>query len=178
MPPITVVFVITGLAVWVIGLAFLGVGAKQEEGQPSPLVTVGWIALVAGIVDLVNALWIIEKLFGGAASDTGVRLGGLATFYGLFFLIVGTALVKGLNLKPVANLAVGVALTPLAWWPFFDGTWMFQSILIVWAVAFLSVATFVYGKLKPQILGSILVLTAIYTFLLPAALLGAGHAIP
>ncbi|HEY1701898.1 MAG TPA: hypothetical protein VGG75_19500 [Trebonia sp.] len=178
MPPITVVFVITGLAVWVIGLAFLGVGARQTEGQPNPLVTVGWIALAAGIVDLVNALWIIEKLFGGDASDTGVRLGGLATFYGLFFLAVGTALVKGLDLKPVANLAVGVALTPLAWWTFFDGTWMFQSILIVWAIAFLSVAAFVYGKLRPPVLGGVLVVTAIYTFLLPAALLGAGQAIP
>lgn len=178
MPPITVVFVITGLAVWLNGLAFLGIGAKQEEGSPSPLVTVGWVTLVAGLVDLTNSVWIIQKLFGGEASDTGVRLSGLVTFYGTFFVALGVALVKGLDLKPIGNLAVGVALVPLAWFPFFDGGWMFKSILVVWVVAFLSVAGVTYGKLNARFLGAVLVATSLYTFLLPAALLGAGKAIP
>lgn len=178
MPPITVVFVITGLAVWLNGLAFLGIGAKQEEGSPSPLVTVGWVTLAAGVVDLVNAVWIIQKLFAGDSSDVGVRLSGLITFYGIFFLALGVSLIRGLDLKPIANLAIGVALVPLAWWSFFDGSWMFQSILLVWVVAFLAVAALIYGKLKAPVLGSILVATSIYTFLLPAAILGAGHTIP
>ena len=179
-PPISVVFVISGLAVWLNGLAFLGLGAKQEEGQPSPLVTVGWVTLVAGIVDLTNAVWIIQKLFATkAASDIGVTLGGLITFYGLFFLALGVTLIKGLDLKPIGNLAIGVALVPLAWLPFAntvdgDGNIMFQSILIVWVVAFLSVAAVTYGKLKGQILGGVLTFTSLYTFLLPAALIGMG----
>lgn len=178
MPPITVMFVITGLAVWLNGLAFLGVGAKQEDGAPSPLVTVGWVTLIAGIVDLVNAVWIIQKLFTSDASDTGVRLAGLVTFYGIFFVALGVTLIKGLDLKPIANLAIGVALVPLAWWSFFAGSWMFQSILIVWVAAFLSVAAHIYGRFAAPALGAVLIGTSIYTFLLPAALLGAGHAIP
>ncbi|NBH06093.1 hypothetical protein [Amycolatopsis sp. SID8362] len=169
---------ITGLAVWLNGLAFLGIGAKEKPDGPSPLVTVGWVTLVAGIVDLANAVWIVQKLFGGAAGDTGVRLAGLVTFYGLFFVALGIALVKGLDLQPIGNLAIGVALVPLAWWSFFDGGWMFKSILVVWVVAFLAVAALIYDRLKPRVLGGILVLTSLYTFLLPAALLGAGVAIP
>ena len=178
MPPITVVFVVTGLAVWVNGLAFLGIGAKQDEGQPSPLVTVGWITLTAGIVDLVNAVWIIQKLFGGDTGDVGVRLGGLIAFYALFFVALGAALIKGLDLKPIGNLAIGVALVPLAWWSFFDGGWMFKSILAFWVVSFGAVAAVTYGKLAARPLGVVLVATSLYTFLLPAAILGSGHSIP
>ena len=178
MPPITVVFVITGLAVWLNGLAFLGIGAKQQEGSPSPLVTVGWVTLTAGIVDLVNALWIIQKLFGGDSSDTGVRLAGLVTFYGAFFLALGVSLVKGLDLRPIGNLAVAVAIVPVFWWSFFDGGWMFKSILVLWIVTFLSVAAVTYGKLKGEVLGAILVVTAVYAFLAPAAILATGNTIP
>ena len=32
VPPISVVFAITGLAAWANGLYFLGIGTKQEEG--------------------------------------------------------------------------------------------------------------------------------------------------
>lgn len=178
MPPITVVFVVTGLAVWLNGLVFLGIGAKQEAGKPSPLVTVGWVTLVAGLVDLVNSIWIIQKLFAGDASDVGVRLSGLITFYGIFFVVLGVSLIKGLDLKPIDNLAVAVALVPLAWWSFFDGGWMFKSILAFWIVSFLSVAAVIYGKLRGQVLGVVLVATSLYTFLLPAALLASGRAIP
>jgi len=178
MPPITIVFVVSGLAVWLNGLAFLGIGAKEEPGRPNPLVTVGWVTLAAGIIDLANAVWIIQKLFGGDSSDVGVRLAGLVSFYGLFFLALGVALVKGLDLRPIGNLAVAVALAPLAWWAFFDGGWMFKSILAFWVVSFLAVAAVTYGKLKGQVLGVILVATSVYTFLLPAALLGSGHNIP
>ncbi len=56
VPPISVVFAITGLAAWMNGLYFLGIGSKQEEGGPDPLVSVGWVTLVAGVVDLGSAL--------------------------------------------------------------------------------------------------------------------------
>ncbi|HEX4190501.1 MAG TPA: hypothetical protein VHZ06_05855 [Marmoricola sp.] len=178
MPPITVAFVVTGLAVWLNGLAFLGIGSEPAEGKPSPLVTVGWVTLTAGLVDLANAVWIIQKLFGGDSGDTGVRLAGLIAFYGLFFVALGAALIKDLDLRPIGNLAIGVALVPLAWWSFFDGGWMFKSILAFWVVSFGSVAAVIYGRLAGRALGVVLVATSLYTFLLPAAILGSGHAIP
>jgi len=178
MPPITVVFVITGIAVWLNGLYFLGIGAKPKEGGPDPLLTVGWVTLVAGVVDLVNAVWIIQKLFGTDASDTGVRLAGLITFYGIFFVALGASIVRGLDLRPVGNLAVVVAIVPLFWWSFFDGSWMFQSILVVWVASFLGVTALTYGRVKAEIAGVLLVGTSLYTFLLPAAILATGHTIP
>jgi hypothetical protein len=86
MPPISIVFVTTGLAVWVIGLAFLGIGAKpsEDEGGSNPMTTVGWIALIAGIVDIVQAAYImaVQPAPLGALSEV---LAGLVMFYGAFF---------------------------------------------------------------------------------------------
>ncbi|GAA3724383.1 hypothetical protein [Streptomyces tremellae] len=174
MPPITVIFVVSGLAVWLNGLAFLGVGAKKAEGTPDPLVSVGWVTLVAGVVDFAEAVYLLAAV----PPATGIPLAGLVVFYATFFTTLGLTLVKGLDLRPVGNLAVAVALVPLFWWSFFDGTWMFQSILAVWAVAFLSVAATTYGRLPGRILGGVLTVTALYTFLTPAVLLALGHAIP
>lgn len=174
MPPITLVFVTTGLAVWLNGFAFLGIGAKPTEDGPNPLVTVGWVTLVAGLVDFVEAAVIIAKV----PAPTGIVLAGIVAFYATFFTALGGALLKGLDLRPIGNLAIAVAIVPLFWWKFFAGSWMFQSILVVWLVAFLAVAATIYGKLNGKALGVILVITSLYTFLTPAALLALGHSIP
>jgi hypothetical protein len=174
VPPITVIFVVSGLAVWLNGLAFLGIGAKPAEDGPNPLTSVGWVTALAGIVDLLQAAVIIAV----APPATGIPLAGIVTFYGTFFTALGVTLVKGLDLRPVGNLAVAVAIVPLLWWKFFDGSWMLHSILVVWLVAFLAVAATTYGKLPGKVLGVILTLTSLYTFLTPAALLALGKSIP
>ena len=174
VPPITVVFVISGLAVWMNGLAFLGVGAKGADDESSPLKTVGWVTLVAGIVDSVQAALII----GTAPGAVGIPLAGIVTFYATFFTALGVTLVKGLDLKQIGNLAVPVAIVPLLWWKFFDGSWMLHSILVVWFVAFLAITATTYGKLQGKVLGAILVVTSLYTFLAPAAILALGKSIP
>jgi hypothetical protein len=174
MPPITVIFVVSGLAVWMNGLAFLGAGSKPVEDGPDPLKTVGWVTLLAGIVDILQAAVIIST----APNATGVPLAGLVTFYGTFFTGLGVSLIKGLDLRPIGNLAAAVAIVPLFWWKFFDGSWMFQSILFVWLVAFGAVTATTYGKLAGKALGVILTITSVYTFLVPAALLALGKSIP
>lgn len=174
MPPITVIFVVSGLAVWLNGLAFLGIGAKGADYGPDPLKTVGWVTLLAGIVDSVQAALII----GTKPGEVGIPLAGIVTFYATFFVALGVTLIKGLDLKPIGNLAVAVAIVPLFWWKFFDGSWMLQSILVVWLIAFLSVAATTYGKLPGKVLGAILTITSLYTFLTPAALLALGKSIP
>ena len=176
MPPIVLVFVVTGLACFVIASFFLGWGAKADDAGSNPLKTVGWIAMVAGIVDLITAIYVVmlqtdtEVLKLGAAA---VALGGLLGFYGLFFISVGAAAFFGVDLRPIANLAVPVGLIPLLWWNFppFQDHWMFRSIMIVWVIAFLSVTATVYGKLGAKALGGILMVTALYTFFLPVAIL-------
>lgn len=176
MPPIVLVFVVTGSALFVISSFFLGWGAKADDAGSNPLKTVGWIAMVAGVVDLITAIYVVtlqtdtEVLKLGAAA---VALGGLLGFYGLFFISVGAAAFWGMDLRPIANLAIPVALVPLLWWNFppFQDHWMFRSIMIVWVIAFLAVTATVYGKLGAKALGGILLVTAIYTFFVPVAIL-------
>lgn len=186
MPPITIVFIGTGLVVWLNALYFLGVGADQEEDGPNPLVSVGWATLVIGLLDLVSASIILNRgtEFDVAAGEfIGVNgvflpLAGLITFYGLFFTLLGITEIKGLDLRIVGNLAIPVAIVPLFWWDFFDGSWMFQSILVVWLVAFGAVAATTYGKLEGKVLGLVLLVTAVYTFWTPVIILALGNEIP
>ncbi|GAY08872.1 hypothetical protein [Pseudonocardia sp. N23] len=186
MPPIILVFTVTGSALFVISAFFLGWGAKADDAGSNPLKTVGAIATAAGIVDLLSALYIVTRSTvpaaagvwpsaaaadAAAAANAPLLIGGLVGFYGLFFTSVGLAAFLGMDLRPIANLAIPVALVPLAWLPVFSGSIFFQSTLIVWVVAFLSVTATVYGKLPAKALGAILLLTALYTFFLPVILL-------
>lgn len=172
MPPISLVFIGTGLAAWLNGLYFLGVGADKKEGGADPLASVGWVSLAAGIVDLLSALYILTL------GEGAILLAGIITFYGIFFTLLGITEIKGLDLRPVGNLAIAVAFVPLMWWEFFAGGWMFRSILVVWAVAFLAVAATTYGKLQAKVLGVILLVVAIYTFWVPISILALGNTIP
>jgi hypothetical protein len=178
VPPITVLFIASGLAVWLNALYFLGLGARRASAEhPDPLVGVGWATLAAGIVDLISATYILAAR-PAPLGDAGVVLAGLVVFYGLFFLALGITEIKGLDLRPVGNLAIAVAIVPLFWWKFFEGGWMFRSILVVWAVAFLMVAGTTYGKVQAKALGLVLLGTAAYTFFTPVALLAMGDTIP
>jgi hypothetical protein len=96
----------------------------------------------------------------------------------MFFILLGITEILGLDLRVVGNLAIPTAIAPLFWWDFFSGSWMFQSILIVWLVAFGAVAATTYGKLPARILGVILLGTAVYTFWTPAIILALGNSIP
>ncbi|RTL66605.1 MAG: hypothetical protein EKK42_17350 [Pseudonocardiaceae bacterium] len=182
MPPVILVFTVTGSALFVISCFFLGWGAKADDSGSNPLKTVGWIGMVAGIVDLLSALYIVTRsglpaaagtsaADAATASNGALLLGGLVGFYGLFFTSVGAAAFWGLDLRPIANLAIPVGLVPIAFWGFFEGSTLLHSILIVWLVAFWSVTATVYGKLPAKVLGAILLITAIWTFFLPVVLL-------
>lgn len=186
MPPIILVFVVTGCALFVISSFFLGWGAKADDAGSNPLKTVGAIATAAGVVDLLSALYIVTRSTVPAsdaiwpaagpamAANAPLLIGGLVGFYGLFFTSVGLAAFLGMDLRPIANLAVPVGLVPLAWLPVFSGLVFFQSTLVVWVVAFLAVTLTVYGKLPAKALGGILLLTTLYTFFLPVILLATG----
>jgi hypothetical protein len=92
--------------------------------------------------------------------------------------ILGIKEIHGLDLRPLGNVAVAVALVPPPYWQVFSGGWTFRSVLAVWMIAFLSVGATTYGKLNSKLLGAILIGTAIYTFWLPAWILATGNTIP
>ncbi|MCY4424374.1 MAG: hypothetical protein OXC06_15035 [Acidimicrobiaceae bacterium] len=175
MPPITIVFIATGLVVWLNALYFLGVGADQKEGGSNPLVGIGHASFLVGVLNLVQAVYI---MWARPLDDASVVVAGLVTFYGLFFVVLGKTEMNGWDLRVVGNLAIPTAILPLFWWDAVPGEWMMRSILIVWLVAFGSVALTTYGKLEAKLLGVILAGTAIYTFWVPALILATGNDIP
>lgn len=175
MPPITIVFVGTGLVVWLQALYFLGIGADKKEGTPDPIIGLGWITLIIGLTNLVQATYI---MWARPLEDASIPLAGLIVFYGVFFSLLGITEILGLDLRVVGNLSIAVAIVPLFWFDFFDGSWMFQSILVVWAVAFGAITATTYGKLPGKSLGLILLVTAVYTFWTPAIILALGNEIP
>lgn len=175
MPPITIVFIATGLVVWLNALYFLGVGADQKEGGSNPLVGIGHASFLVGVLNLVQAVYI---MWARPLDDASVVLAGLIVFYGLFFVVLGKAEVNGWDLRVVGNLGVPTAILPLFWWNALPGEWMLRTILIVWLIAFLSVTATTYGKLQAKPLGGILAVTAIYTFWVPAIVLATGNTIP
>jgi len=177
MPPITIVFVASGLAVWLNALYFLGVGSQRTDDGPDPLRTVGAATFLVGIVDLTQAVYIMAAR-PAPLGTASVVLAGLIAFYGVFFVILGWTELAGLDLRPVGNLAIAVAIVPLFWWRFFDGGWMFRSILVLWVVAFASVAATIYGRLRPRPLGTVLLGTSAYSFFVPAIILALGKTIP
>lgn len=175
MPPITIVFFITGIAVWAQAMYFLGIGATPKEGGSDPLKAVGWITLAAGLADFVQAFDIMSHALAG---DASILLSGLIAIYAIFFTFLGITEILGLDLRPIGNISVAVAIVPLFYWKVFAGGWMFRSILIVWLVVFLAIAATTYGKLSGKTLGLLLVVTATYTFWVPAIILALGKTIP
>ncbi|MGZ4430700.1 MAG: hypothetical protein ACXVYV_03535 [Gaiellales bacterium] len=175
MPPITIVFFLTGIAVWANALYFLGIGAKAPEGGSNPLVAVGWITLAAGLADFTQAIYIMNSRPLG---DASVLLAGLVIFYAGFFTLLGITEIRGLDLRVLGNVSAAVAIVPLFYWDFFSGGWMFRSILIIWAGVFLAITATTYGRFNPKVLGILLAGTAIYTFWTPAVILALGRTIP
>ena len=163
MAPITMVFIITGLAVFTQAMFFLGIGASAEEGKKSPIIPVGYISVIAGIVNLVVGLYV--TVVRPIDDDPSLLLAGLIGFYGLFFLALGLAEILSLDLRVVGNLAIPTAIVPLFWISFFSDT-QWTLILIWWVVTFLAITLTTYGKLQARVLGIILMITAIFTFFL------------
>ena len=177
MPPITIVFFVSGMAVWANAMYFLGVGADRKEGGADPLKSVGWVTLTAGLVDFVQAFAIMSNQLAGEA-EASILLAGLVSIYALFFTFLGITEVLGLDLRPLGNVCIAIALVPMFYFDFFTGSWMFQSILLIWVVTFATIAGVTYGKVQPKVLAFVLFVTALYTFWTPAVILALGNEIP
>ena len=171
--PITVLFFILGVAAWVNGLFFLGKGAEAEEGGANPLTTVGWITLTCGLVGLVSVYYLL--IYRPAPlGDMAVAIAGLASFYAVFFTALGAVEIRGLDLRPIANIAIPISVVSLFFLPFFAFSLLFQTIMVVWTIAFALVALTVFGRTGPKLLGWWLVFTAIWSFWLPGVMISLG----
>jgi len=160
---VSVVFFTFALGAWVIGLYLIGMGSEPAEDGGNPLTTVGWIELVVGIVLFSQVFILVQQSAGDLAILT---LAGLVLLFAVFFTSFGVALVRGLDLRPIGNLAVAVGILAALYvtFPFFDGLLVFQSSTILWGIVFLLVAGFTYGMVSAKVLGYALLITAIWGF--------------
>ena len=167
MVSVSVIFFTFALGAWVIGLYLVGMGAKPTEDGPDPLVTVGWIEVIVGVILFGQVVIMVQ---------TGATvLAGLVLLFTVFFTAFGVALIKGADLRPIGNLAIPVGILAALYVDFLDFTpgesdFVFQSSAIWWGIVFLLVAGFTYGKVPAKVLGWALVITGIWGFL-PAVLI-------
>ncbi|CAB4929449.1 unannotated protein [freshwater metagenome] len=168
MPPITMAFVVTGLAVFLQAMYFLGVGASASAGKKSPILGVGYVSVIAGVIDLVVGVYITmgRPLDSDTDGTSSLLLAGLLSFYGMFFVALGLTEILDLDLRVIGNMAIPTAILPLAWIHFFSGSTTFILILIWWAITFLAIALTTYGKMQGKVLGIILMITSLLTFFL------------
>ncbi len=176
MLSVAVIFFTFGLGAWVIGLYLVGMGSDPTEEAGDPGLTVGWVELIVGVI-LITQVFILVQQAGG--EGVILTLAGLVLLFALFFTALGVALIKGLDLRPIGNLAVPVGILAAFYVTFdlFDGTFLFQSSTIWWLIVFLLVAGFAYGKVPAKLLGGALILTGIYGFL-PVVYLALNRPIP
>ena len=159
-----------------MGLFLVGVGAEPAESGGDPLVTVGWVEVIVGII-LASQGFILVQQAGG---DAGIlTLAGLVLLFAVFFTSLGVALIKGADLRPIGNMAVPIGILAALYVTFdlFNDTFLFQSSTIWWGLVFLMIAGFAYGKVTAQVLGYALVITAVWGFL-PVVYLALDKAIP
>lgn len=176
MLSVAVIFFTFALGAWVIGLYLVGMGSEPAEGGGNPLVTVGWVEVVVGVI-LASQVFILVQQSGGDALI--LTLAGLVLLFAVFFTSFGVALVTGADLRPIGNLAIPVGVLAAFYVTFdlFDDTILFQSSTLLWGVVFLLVAGFTYGKVGAKLLGYALVITALWGFL-PAVYLALNQPIP
>jgi len=79
-----------GLSVLSIPKPF-GVGAQRREGGPNPLVSVGWLSLIAGLSDFGQAFYIMAARPEPLGADGSVLISGLIIFY--FYAIFGMSMI-------------------------------------------------------------------------------------
>jgi hypothetical protein len=176
MLSVSVIFFTFALGAWVIGLYLVGVGATPTEEGSDPLVTVGWVEVIVGLI-LATQVFVLVQQAGGDALI--LTLAGLVLLFAVFFTALGAALVKGADLRPIGSLAVPVGILAAFYVAFdlFNGTFLFQSSAIWWGIVFLLVAGFTYGKVSAKLVGYALIITGIWGFL-PAIYLSLDKTIP
>jgi len=176
MLSVSVIFFTFALGAWVMGLYLVGMGATPTEEGSDPLVTVGWVEVIVGVILASQVFILVQQAAGNALILT---LAGLVLLFAVFFTALGVALITGADLRPVGNLSIPVGVLAVLYVSFdlFNDTFLFQSSTILWGVVFLMVAGFTYGKVGAKLLGYALVVTGIWGFL-PAVYLALDKAIP
>ena len=66
MLSVAVIFFTFGLGAWVIGLYLVGMGANPTEGGKDPLLTVGWVEVIVGLILTTQVFILVQQAAGNA----------------------------------------------------------------------------------------------------------------
>lgn len=143
-------------------------------------IAAGIVAFIGGVFFIINVVMFQALSLLGPISN---YVAGLATMYGLFFIMVGLMNIFGVKANVMAPIAILVGWITLAYGIFwiygFDyyglGAWYYHfSIAFVWFITMNMAGFFLAGKLPEKYLGIMCLIAALYTFAIPGFLWALG----
>ncbi|MFP3255650.1 MAG: hypothetical protein RXP30_04390 [Thermoplasmata archaeon] len=159
--------------------AFGALHLNPERNRVSAIAA-GLVAFIGGVFFIINVVMFQALSMLGPISN---YVAGLATMYGLFFIMVGLMNIFGVKANIMAPIAILIGWITLAYalfwiWGFPDyglGSWYYHaSIAIVWFITMNMAGFFLAGKLPEKYLGVMCLIAAVYTFAIPGFLWALG----
>lgn len=156
-----------------IVLGLLGLGKGKPEGAGTVFTFVGIITGILGFI-IINA---------NLDSPVFISIGLLVLIFAFTWLVAGIVNLRGYDLVPLGNACILSGLMMLAFAVFFVINrelfstigWVWLTINVLsWAWVFWSVTLAAYGKITFSVLGWTFLIQAVYTLLIPIALLLTG----
>lgn len=161
-------------------LTAFGAFHLNPERNRVSTIAVGIVAFIGGVFFIINIVMFQALSMLGPISN---YVAGLATLYGLFFMMMGVMNIFGVKANVMAPIAILVGWITLAYGLFFIfgfnyyglGPFYYHfSITFVWFIAMNMAGFFLAGKLPEKYLGIMLLFTALYTFAIPGFLWALG----
>ncbi|MGB9815431.1 MAG: hypothetical protein ACPLVI_05735 [Thermoplasmata archaeon] len=159
--------------------AFGALHLNPERNRVSAIAA-GIVAFVGGVFFIINVVMFQALSMLGPISN---YVAGLATMYGLFFIMVGLMNIFGVKANVMAPIAILVGWITLAYGIFWIfgfqyyglSAWYYHfSIAFVWFITMNMAGFFLAGKLPEKYLGVMCLIAALYTFAIPGFLWALG----
>lgn len=174
MDPLPIAMVGLNFALWANAMNLLGIGAgPTEEGAPDPTKTVGVAGSLIGAITLVFAsIWyVIGRPFGADAVEVTGILSATTGMYGLLWIGVFAAQVRGWDLRPVGNLCVLLLGLQIILMIAFARTvgltslhaWLVEAVLLSYVILLYLFRQLTFGKVGARPVGLWLIVTVIGT---------------
>ena len=176
LAPITIGMVGLQFALFVNALALLGIDAEpDEEGGPDPAKSIGMVGSIIGAISLIfmSFFLLIGSPFGteGLAAQIQIMFSAISGMYGFLFLGFGVAQIKGWDLRPIGNAALGAAIMQVLEILIIASQWgldlnniITEIVLLIYVVALVGFWRTTHGELQPRTQGWLLLLAWLGTF--------------
>jgi len=176
LAPITIGMVGLQFGLFVNALALLGIDAAPAgDGQPDPGKSVGMVGSLIAALSLIfmSFTLILGAPFGteGLAAQIQIMFSAISGMYGFLFLGFGFVQLRGWDLRPIGNAALGAAILQVieviiiaVMWGLNLNNIITEIVLIIYVIALVGFWRTTHGQQSPQIQGWLLLLAWLGTF--------------